>query len=80
MRLKVIEGGLSTVRERDDEAESGWPNREDVRREARRRLGASGYHRSRAMEYAAGVPMLRTIIWIASTVGILLVLSAAFAG
>jgi uncharacterized MAPEG superfamily protein len=30
--------------------------------------------------YAAGVPMLRTIIWLASTVGILLVLSAAFAG
>lgn len=30
--------------------------------------------------YAAGVPLLRTIVWIASTVGILMVLSAAFAG
>lgn len=30
--------------------------------------------------YAAGVPMLRTIIWLLSTLGILLVLSAAFAG
>ena len=30
--------------------------------------------------YWAGVPMLRTIIWLLSTLGILLVLSAAFAG
>ena len=30
--------------------------------------------------YAAGVPLLRTLVWIASTVGILLALSAAFAG
>ena len=28
--------------------------------------------------YATGVPFLRTIVWLASTVGILLVLSAAF--
>lgn len=28
--------------------------------------------------YAAGIPFLRTIVWLASTVGILLVLSAAF--
>ncbi len=65
MRLKVIEGGLSTVRERDDGAESGWPNREDVRREAKRRLGASGYHQSRAMEHAAGVPMPSSLRYLA---------------
>jgi uncharacterized MAPEG superfamily protein len=28
--------------------------------------------------YAFGVPMLRTIVWLASSAGILLVLSAAF--
>ena len=28
--------------------------------------------------YAAGIPFLRTIVWLAATVGILLVLSAAF--
>lgn len=30
--------------------------------------------------YAAGVPMLRTLVWLASAIGILLVLSVAFAG
>ena len=30
--------------------------------------------------YAAGVPFLRTLVWLAATVGIVLVLSVAFAG
>lgn len=53
------------------------------RHNARTEWGAQLYFWMRVVYlplYAAGVPMLRTIIWIASTVGILLVLSAAFAG
>ncbi|HEY2032344.1 MAG TPA: MAPEG family protein [Rhizomicrobium sp.] len=53
------------------------------RHNARTEWGAQLYFWMRVIYlplYAAGVPMLRTVIWIASTVGILLVLSASFAG
>jgi len=53
------------------------------RHNARTEWGAQLYFWMRVIYlplYAAGVPMLRTIIWLASTLGILLVLSAAFAG
>jgi len=53
------------------------------RHNARTEWGAQLYFWMRVIYlplYAAGVPMVRTIIWIASVVGILLVLSAAFAG
>ncbi|HEY8950688.1 MAG TPA: MAPEG family protein [Rhizomicrobium sp.] len=53
------------------------------RHNARTEWGAQIYFWMRVIYlplYAAGVPMLRTIIWLASTLGILLVLSAAFAG
>lgn len=65
MRLKVIEGGLSTAKEWDNGAESRWPDYEDVRREAERRLGASGYRRSRVMEFAVGVPMPSSLRYLA---------------
>ncbi|HEY7976614.1 MAG TPA: MAPEG family protein [Rhizomicrobium sp.] len=53
------------------------------RHNARTEWGAQLYFWMRVIYlplYAAGVPMLRTIVWLLSTVGILLVLSAAFAG
>lgn len=57
MRLRVIEGGLGAAEQRDRGAERQRPDGEDVRREATRRLGASGYDRSRVMEFATGVPI-----------------------
>ncbi|HEY5337220.1 MAG TPA: MAPEG family protein [Rhizomicrobium sp.] len=51
------------------------------RHNARTEWGAQLYFWMRVIYlplYAAGVPLLRTILWIASTAGILLVLSAAF--
>jgi len=65
MRLRVIEGGLGAAEQHDREAESRRPDREDVRREAARRLGASGYNRSRVMEFAAGVPMPAVLKYLA---------------
>ncbi|WP_037072556.1 hypothetical protein [Rhizobium sp. CF142] len=56
MKFRVIEGGLSSAGERDRQASGRGPEREDIRREAVRRLSTSGYHRSRIME-AAGVSM-----------------------
>ena len=53
------------------------------RHEPRTEWGAQLYFWMRVLYlplYAFGVPLLRTIIWIASTVGILMVLSAAFTG
>jgi uncharacterized MAPEG superfamily protein len=51
------------------------------RHDARTEWGAQLYFWGRVIYlplYAAGVPGLRTLVWIASTAGILLVLSAAF--
>jgi uncharacterized MAPEG superfamily protein len=51
------------------------------RHNARTEWGAQLYFWMRVLYlplYAMGVPFLRTIIWIASTIGIVLVLSAAF--
>jgi uncharacterized MAPEG superfamily protein len=51
------------------------------RHDARTEWGAQLYFWMRVIYlplYAMGVPLLRTIVWLASTVGILLVLSAAF--
>ena len=51
------------------------------RHDARTEWGAQLYFWMRVIYlplYAAGVPFLRTIVWLAATVGILLVLSAAF--
>jgi len=58
MKFKVIEGGRGQATERDDlPGEAFGPNREDVRREAARRLGESGYQLSRVREFATGSPM-----------------------
>lgn len=65
MKLRVIEGGLSTAKERDDGVDHRRPDHEDVRREAERRLGASGCHRSRVMEFAVGVPMPSSLRYLA---------------
>ena len=53
------------------------------RHNARTEWGAQLYFWMRILYlplYAAGVPFLRTLVWLAATVGILLVLSAAFSG
>ncbi|HWA31729.1 MAG TPA: MAPEG family protein [Rhizomicrobium sp.] len=53
------------------------------RHNARTEWGAQLYFWMRVIYlplYAAGVPMIRTIVWLLATVGILLVLSAAFSG
>jgi hypothetical protein len=58
MMFKVIEGGRGQAAQRDDlPGEDFGPNRDDVRREAARRLGDSGYHLSRIKEFATGAPM-----------------------
>jgi uncharacterized MAPEG superfamily protein len=54
-----------------------------ARHDARTEWGSQLYFWMRVIYlplYAAGIPFLRTIVWLASTVGILLVLSAAFSG
>ena len=56
MKFRVIEGGLNSAAARDRQANDRGSGHEDIRREAARRLSASGYHRFRIME-AAGVPM-----------------------
>jgi hypothetical protein len=56
MNLRVIEGGLSMAAgagARPDE--NPQPDKDDVAREATRRLGESGYHLSRLKEFAIGV-------------------------
>ncbi len=68
MKFRVIEGGLSSAGERDRQASGRGPEREDIRREAARRLSASGYHRSRIME-AAGVPMPPAFQYFAMQIG-----------
>ncbi len=62
MKLRVIEGGLGAAAEEDMRPEDGRaPTAEDVRREATRRLGESGYHLSRVREFASGVQMPQTL-------------------
>ncbi|OWV86411.1 hypothetical protein ATY78_23420 [Rhizobium sp. R635] len=58
MIFKVIEGGRGQAARADvyHEADCG-PSRDDVRREAARRLDESGYHISRVREFATGAPM-----------------------
>jgi hypothetical protein len=65
VKLRVIEGGLSIAKERDGSLNRRRPDHEDVRREAERRLDASGYHRSRVMEFAVGVPMPASLRYLA---------------
>ncbi|MBX5146433.1 hypothetical protein [Rhizobium lentis] len=56
--FKVIEGGRGQAARADMRLEVGrGPSRDDVRREAARRLDASGYHLSRVREFATGAPM-----------------------
>ncbi|MGO4117124.1 hypothetical protein [Rhizobium ruizarguesonis] len=60
--FKVIEGGRGQAMQMDDRSEEGLgPSKDDVRREAARRLSASGYHLSRIREFATGVPMLTSL-------------------
>lgn len=60
--FKVIEGGRGqAVHMADRSEEGGRPSREDVRREAARRLSESGYHPSRIREFATGVPMVASL-------------------
>lgn len=64
MKLRVIEGGLSSAGQRDSQTSDRGPEREDIRREAARRLSASGYHRSCVME-SLGVPMPSALQYLA---------------
>ncbi|AJC81292.1 hypothetical protein IE4803_CH04153 [Rhizobium etli bv. phaseoli str. IE4803] len=58
MKFKVIEGGLGQAALTNWRIEEdGRPNRDDVRREAVRRLNDSGYHPSRIREFVTGAPM-----------------------
>lgn len=60
--FKVIEGGRGQAVQMDDRSERArGPSRDDVLREAARRLSASGYHLSRIREFATGVPMLASL-------------------
>ncbi|WP_221133195.1 MULTISPECIES: hypothetical protein [unclassified Rhizobium] len=60
--FKVIEGGRGqAVHMVERFEEGGGPSLDDVRREAARRLSASGYHLSRIREFATGVPMLASL-------------------
>ncbi|PDS74090.1 hypothetical protein [Rhizobium sp. L43] len=60
--FKVIEGGLGRAVQMNVKAEEGGsPSRDDVRREAARRLSESGYHLSRVREFATGMPMLAAL-------------------
>ncbi|ASR08937.1 hypothetical protein [Rhizobium leguminosarum] len=63
MRMfKVIEGGRGRAVQLDDWSEEGrGPSKDDVRREAARRISESGYHLSRIREFATGVPMLASL-------------------
>ncbi|NKK97850.1 hypothetical protein GFM02_06105 [Rhizobium leguminosarum bv. viciae] len=63
MRMfKVIEGGRGQAVQMNERAEvAPGPSREDVRREAARRISESGYHLSRIREFATGVPMLASL-------------------
>ncbi|MBB3658969.1 hypothetical protein FHX15_004229 [Rhizobium sp. BK650] len=65
MKVRVIQGGLSTAAKTDGREDHRSPDHEDVRREAERRLGASGYHRLRVREFAVGVPMPSAIKYLA---------------
>ncbi|PDT13800.1 hypothetical protein CO670_26405 [Rhizobium sp. J15] len=56
--FKVIEGGRGQAVQMEVQAEgNSGPSREDVRREAARRLSESGYHVSRVREFATGAQM-----------------------
>ena len=58
MNLRVIQGGLSMdagAGARQDE--NSQPGKDDVAREAARRLAESGYHLSRLKEFATRAPM-----------------------
>ncbi len=60
--FKVIEGGRGQAAQMVERPEEdGRPSRDDVRREAARRLNESGYHPSRIREFATGVPMLASL-------------------
>ncbi|MBY5825094.1 hypothetical protein E0H51_32415 [Rhizobium leguminosarum bv. viciae] len=62
MRMfKVIEGGRGRAVQMYDRSEGRGPSRDDVRREAARRIDESGYHLSRIREFATGVPMLASL-------------------
>ncbi|MBY5447846.1 hypothetical protein HFO93_31310 [Rhizobium leguminosarum] len=63
MRMfKVIEGGRGQAVQMDGlSAEGRGPSKDDVRREAARRISESGYHLSRVREFATGVPMLASL-------------------
>ncbi|MBY3169800.1 hypothetical protein [Rhizobium laguerreae] len=62
MRMfKVIEGGGGQAVQMNDRSEGRGPSRDDVRREAARRIDESGYHLSRIREFATGVPMLASL-------------------
>ncbi|MBY5475429.1 hypothetical protein HFO86_35400 [Rhizobium leguminosarum] len=60
--FKVIEGGRGQAAQMDDWSEERrGPSKDDVRREAARRISESGYHLSRIREFATGVPMLASL-------------------
>ena len=56
VKLTVIEGGKSSAVPRQEE-KGGRPTADDVRREAERRIHASGYDDWRLRELATGAPM-----------------------
>ncbi|MQY49429.1 hypothetical protein GAO09_25670 [Rhizobiales bacterium RZME27] len=56
MKLTVIEGGRKN-RGSDETTRSAAPTAQDVRKEAERRINASGYDAWRVRELATGAPM-----------------------
>lgn len=67
--LRVIEGGLSTAAY--DAADAGpiMPNRQDVQREADRRLKAAGYETWTNRERLTGMPVPRELRYLAMQIG-----------
>jgi hypothetical protein len=70
MGLRVIEGGLATcVAKPADLAEGDMPSRDDVLREAERRIRSTGYETWRNRERLTGIPVPREIRYLAMQIG-----------
>ncbi|MCJ9669806.1 MULTISPECIES: hypothetical protein [unclassified Neorhizobium] len=66
MGLRVIEGGLAAcVAKLADLAEGEMPSRDDVLREAERRIRSTGYETWRNRETMTGIPVPREIRYLA---------------
>lgn len=70
MGLRVIEGGLAAcVAKPADLADGHMPSRDDVLREAERRIRSTGYETWRNRETLTGIPVPREIRYRAMQIG-----------